>query len=251
MFNRGKRIIGLIGANSPGGGNMKNGWELIIHLVAWRYAGSPIVEKKLRLEMPVSYDDLKEHMNQLKPYQIIEVETKKDGNDLLKKVKKIIRTNINDAELEEIRTTHQKPIELDHPLFGKLIYNRRYDWYEGNIDWCGQLVEITLSCSDPNKPDDVLNTATILFTNQNKWLTAALEFTVEQLLEIKNNNWLDEDEEMVTNNDFINRMTLETISVEEDSHFSFWFDDDNLFLGHAIQVTGTLKDGFTLADIPG
>lgn len=46
-------------------------------------------------------------------------------------------------------------------------------------------------------------------------------------------------------------MTLEGISVDPDGSFDFWHNDGDLFWGHAIQISGSLVEGPTLANIPG
>jgi hypothetical protein len=46
-------------------------------------------------------------------------------------------------------------------------------------------------------------------------------------------------------------MTLQSVSTYADDSFGFWHDDGDLFWGHAIQVTGSLKEGPKDADIPG
>jgi hypothetical protein len=55
----------------------------------------------------------------------------------------------------------------------------------------------------------------------------------------------------VTPVDFQKQMKLQSINVAGDGRFEFWHHDGDLFWGHAIQISGTLKDGLTDADIPG
>ena len=39
------------------------------------------------------------------------------------------------------------------------------------------------------------------------------------------------------------RMELDAIQIYEDGAFEFWFNDGDLFWGHSIHVTGSLKAG--------
>jgi hypothetical protein len=51
--------------------------------------------------------------------------------------------------------------------------------------------------------------------------------------------------------DFLSKMSLESISLDEDGGLTFWHNDGDLFWGHAIQISGNLTDGLKSADIPG
>ena len=46
-------------------------------------------------------------------------------------------------------------------------------------------------------------------------------------------------------------MKLESVNAYPDGAFAFWYDDGDLFWGHAIQMTGNLKEGVTGVDTPG
>ena len=72
---------------------------------------------------------------------------------------------------------------------------------------------------------------------------------VHALLPLKNESWLGEDESTITAVQF--RMTLDSIIVHPDGSFEFWHTDGDLFWGHSIQVTSSLSEGPTDADIPG
>ncbi|SCW74009.1 hypothetical protein SAMN04487970_103760 [Paenibacillus tianmuensis] len=65
----------------------------------------------------------------------------------------------------------------------------------------------------------------------------ARAFAADELLELKNDNWLVEDEEPVTKKDFVQRMSIETIAFDEDGAFEIWFADGDLFWGHSIMVS--------------
>jgi hypothetical protein len=71
------------------------------------------------------------------------------------------------------------------------------------------------------------------------------------LLNLKNDNWLDDGEDEVTAEQFIEAMRLESIAVYPDGSFVFWHQDGDLFWGHSIQICGSLSEGLTDADIPG
>ncbi len=248
-----KTIVGLIGASAPGGVRQSNleQWFLVIHFAAWRYAGSPVTESKLRLEMPVSQTQLDDYMAALKPYQIIEVEVQEDNQPDCKRIAAIKQTDINDPELSTIAERLQVPVEFEHPVFGKLVYERQFYCYTGRANWGDQAVDLMFNCENPDPPYRAFETAEVLFRKQADWEQRINEYAADQLLALKNENWLEDDEEPLTPAAFISHMTLESISIEEDGGFTFWHDDGDLFWGHTIQISGSLEEGLKFADIPG
>jgi hypothetical protein len=51
--------------------------------------------------------------------------------------------------------------------------------------------------------------------------------------------------------EFKARMALESVTVEADGSFQFWYGDGDLFWGHSIQVSGNLAEGPTDASLAG
>lgn len=59
---------------------------------------------------------------------------------------------------------------------------------------------------------------------------------------LKNNYWLEEGERPLSKRAFLKRMTLLDIVCRK-RQFEFWFDDGDMFWGHAIYVTGSVGRG--------
>ena len=55
----------------------------------------------------------------------------------------------------------------------------------------------------------------------------------------------------ITEKEFLDRMKLESISIQPEGAFEFYHRDGNLFYGHSIQISGSLEKGLTHSDIPG
>lgn len=51
--------------------------------------------------------------------------------------------------------------------------------------------------------------------------------------------------------EFIRKIKLESITVREDGHFDFWFEDGDIFWGHSIMVRGDQERGFFDASFHG
>jgi hypothetical protein len=166
------------------------------------------------------------------------------------KLKRIVAVGVADADLAEVAAELRGPIRLAHPDLGTLEYDRRYDWFSGRSVWCGEIVEVSLS-GDPDAPEAVAAAASRLFSDQAGWDRRVRDFAVERLLPLKNDVWLGEDEPELAREDFLARMTLTSIDVDESGSFTFWHSDGDLFGGHSIQVSGNLDSGPTAVDIPG
>lgn len=96
-----------------------------------------------------------------------------------------------------------------------------------------------------------MNYAEALWSEARNWHARACSRAVEDLLDLKNGEWLEEGEPRLDAAGFRDRMTLKTIEVSDEGDMEFWFDDGDLFWGHMIQVSGSRSEGLTDADICG
>src|SRR5262249_40338436 len=141
------------------------------------------------------------------------------------------------------------PVTLNDANFGKLTLDRRVDWFTAQVDWDGKPVSLNLS--DSAAVEKSLKVATALWQKQREWNRRIRDFAVQDLLPLKNESGLDEDETALSGDEFTDRMTLESITVFPNESFDFWHNDGDQFLGHSIQISGSLSEGPTRADIPG
>jgi hypothetical protein len=248
-----RTIIGLVDAGGSAGCSVgqSDQWRLIFHLAGWHHPGSEVVTGNRRCELSVSRDGLNSLMDVVGPYSIVEAESDDGPEAAVTTLHRIVHVGAKDLELEQLARNLQTPIVLHHATLGRLEYNRRVNWFEGRAQWCGQEVKVSLSCSRSEEPTAVLDVASRLFNEQEQWDRRVREYAVEQLLPLKNGSWLDEDEEEISAADFLSKMSLESISLDEEGDLTFWHNDGDLFCGHAIQISGNLADGLKNADIPG
>ncbi len=248
-----KTIIGLVDAGGSAGvsSGSSNGWNLVFRLVGWRHPGSPVETGERHCALPVPKRNLEALMESVKAYSIIEAEIDDQPSPGTTRLRRLVVTDVKDPELEQLARELQKPIVLADPILGQLEYDRKYECFSGRAEWCGQVVEISLSCDRPEKPATVLEAASRLFADQSDWHHRVKQYAVEQLLPLKNRAWLDEREVELSEDEFLSRMTLQSIDLNESGEFTFWHDDGDLFWGHAIQISGSFSEGLTIADIPG
>ncbi|RZK57401.1 MAG: DUF2262 domain-containing protein [Pedobacter sp.] len=77
------------------------------------------------------------------------------------------------------------------------------------------------------------------------------EAIISKLLQLKNDSWLDEDQQPVTKEDFIKSMQLISIDFASNAAFDLYFDDGDLFYGHTIIVNVNSKREIKNASIAG
>ncbi len=102
-------------------------------------------------------------MDLVRPYSIVEAEIDDGSTAAVTKLRRILHAGAKDSGLEQLASQLQKPIVLHDSTLGRLEYDRRYGWFEGRAEWCGHVVEVSLSCTRPEDPAAVLDVATRLF----------------------------------------------------------------------------------------
>ena len=74
---------------------------------------------------------------------------------------------------------------------------------------------------------------------------------VEEMLELKNDTWLDEEETALSAADFKKKIKLETLMVSEDGSHQLFYADGDLFWGHTIVVNLDDQDAYEDATLFG
>lgn len=248
----GNKIRGLVDASGCGGCSVgsSNDWNLTFHFASHRIEGQ-LTRSALRCEISMDHEVMQQWMSRINPYSVLEANVTRltdQGVALLSDLKIV---EDEDRELAAIREELLVPIFIQTPLFGTLKLDRRGGDYNGGAEWCGVKIRLSISCPDYTNPNAAVAAAETLFRSQEDWSKRVSDFAADRLLDLKNENWLDEDEKELPRRDFISCMALEEISVDENGDFSFWHDDGDLFWGHTILIRGNLVGGLFNADIAG
>lgn len=250
-----QEITGLVDASGSAGGKGNSDlWDLIIHLAAWRDSSGTIHREEMRVEIPVSEEELSRQMGAIKAYSLLGLRLRFADHPNGRKQASgsaLPVTGLQDEELSQVAAELQKPVVISDPTLGDFTLDRSLDWFRGEATWAGKQIRLDLSAGKNHEADQCLQVAKTLWGDQSSWAAKVADYAVEQLLERKNDTWLDEGESPVTPESFKSRMALESITVYPDGEFEFWHDDGDLFWGHSIQVSGSLSEGLTDVDTPG
>jgi hypothetical protein len=250
-------VLGVVSPSGVGAGRSGNQelWTLLMTLNPWRVPGGKLDPMVLSVNRPVTDEELKQFQSMLKPYSVVRLKVhlgKLPGLDLPEALlEEVVGVDISDAELNEKAAELQQPVQFDDSVLGTFTLDRSVDWFTSETTWLGTPVRLSLSATEPAEIESALKTAHALWNEQETWQQRIRDYAVKEMLSMKNDTWLGEDEVEVTADQFKARMTLEAVTIYPDGSFEFWHDDGDLFWGHSIQVAGGIAGGLNDAGIHG
>ncbi len=236
------------------GGVMTTGqlWSLVFSFYAWRGSDGIIHKTKLRVEKTVTHEQLRGLMDQIKALSVIRARIILSDNAHATLVELLDESIEDDDPLNQIVSELTTPLTHDHPRFGTFEFDRRLEIWEANVTWDSKGIQLRIPGTEISGPDqNLLQTAIALWDDQIIWSQRISNYAVSELLSLKNDLWLEDNEVEVSADQFKSRMSLESITIYDEGGFDFFHEDGDLFFGHWIEITGDLKNGPIRADIPG
>jgi hypothetical protein len=250
-------IFGVVDACGVSAGQSRGEvmWRLCLPLVAWRTRGEPIQNMNLTVTKDMTKAELDSTFKKISPYDVVHLKARlADGSDPGNpRVVFVgaVEIHVSDQELNKRVRELQEPVILDDVEFGRFILDRRVNWFETKMPWGSTMVKLCLPMDGCDDAQASLAQARQLWKSQLKWNQQIIGFAVSRLLGLKNEAWLDENEDALSAEQFRNKMVLDAIVINADGHFQFWYNDGDLFGGHSIMVEGSITDGPKEAGIHG
>ena len=169
-------------------------------------------------------------------------------------VVKVLEKNAACPELEEMLIEYRKPVVLQDDILGELTYDKRLKSFEGNASWLRGKIHISLHVDKDNKAGitKAKKALKTMVLEQEKWDVDLRGFAAKELTKLAC-EWAESDEEtaLITEESFAKRISLSLIWLTAGGSFTAYLDDDELFFGHSIAVSGSLKKGMISAKIEG
>jgi len=170
-------------------------------------------------------------------------------------VTKVLKRGVSHPELDRILEERRRPRSITLSDGMSLNFESRYNRYSGITDWQGGESTVVLYADEENfgcadKAAEVFET---ILADRAGWDKRAREFAAKELT-ASANEWRKqegEDEHIITRAEFARRIGTPDVFVDSDGNFSFIYDDDDMFLGHFIVISGSVRDGFTDATFEG
>lgn len=251
-------ILGLVDAMGCGGITFgPNGaWHATFSIIAWHEIDQPFIEEEVYIMKEVEEADLDKYRELIKPETVVRLKItrpkpREHGSPKADMVE-FIETWRGDRPLNEIKNRYQTRIEFKHADYGNFVFDRSLEWFGGTYRWGEESIDIYLSTQEIGRGQALLNRYKEVFNNPELWQNKIKDFAVDQLIQLKNDNWLEEGESPITKEAFKQVITFESISVYGDNEaFEIYLTDGDVFWGHSICVDGNLDDGFKSAGIQG
>lgn len=242
-------IVGVVSFGGQGGWSKCKDYEVhCFEFAAWRRDTEPLHQTTLTILRPVSADG--ESFGDYPAGSMHRIRVLLATDQTRAVFAAHVASDVVDHELEAIGAELAKPVTIETERYGVLTLDRRINWFDGEVDWNGSVIALRIEPDHNLDPSQGLKVADELFSNSAAWSQKVNDFAVQEKLELAH-DWQDDDTVPITAEEFLERMTLESISIMSDGSFDFWHDDGDLFYGHSIQISGSLREGLTDSDIPG
>ena len=262
-FEKKEREI-IVLRHEGGGGSLRNGfWEWDAYFLAYVDCETGELHKEEgRIEFPVI--DKEEPPFQFEEESIYKLRVREKLPEEVPEgalpaknyflVVKVLEKNAVCPELEEILIEYRKPVVLQDDVLGELTYDKLLKSFEGNIAWLLGKIHISLYVDKDNK-SGITKAKKLLKTmvlEQEKWDADMRSFAAGKLTKLAC-EWAESEEEaaLITEDSFAKRISLRLLWVTAGGSFTAYLDDDELFFGHSIAVSGSSKKGLLSADIEG
>ena len=234
-------------------------WRVGIGLTAWMEEDSPDIHQGDFRLVALADDRLMDYLRQRVPRDFIikcRARLSVDGSRLL--MLELPQPGF-DPDLKAILDEQKKPVSTWVEGLGTFTLNRTVDWFEATVDWLGSEIALDFDQGVPEEMASAQETGRTLMASQADWDHRVRSYAAQELLSLAN-DWAadareEEDEDsgapLVTQEQFMERMELESIQLLPQGGFEFWFNDGDLFWGHSIHVTGSLESGPESAQMEG
>ena len=149
----------------------------------------------------------------------------------------------------------QKILEENPPVYDRVIgtlhFNEQVQWFETEYKKMPYSFQLFIGVDERKHLIRILPLVVEVISNIHAVDELAKRFAVDNLLELKNSTWLEEDEAALNEDDFATRLTLDTISFDEKTAYTLSYNDGDLFWGHTISVNFTKHGQAKSAQIQG
>lgn len=264
-----QEVVALINRCIGGGFNWKgNFWEMTVVTLGIVFCDTGKVStKEERLEWPVTDEERNSEKGweRFQNEQICRLKIRRMKEEWAKDlvawpwcISQVVKAHEDCPELQAVLDEYHKPVVIQDQVLGELKLDKDYDTFEGEIQWCGKDVLLSLEVNAESKPSwtRARSAAKKLLADCETWDKAMRELAAKNLTELAN-NWLSQDEENprdpetdpITEEELARRISMTSLSVTSGGSFTAWFDCDEMFTDHAVTVYGSLKKGLKTANI--
>ena len=218
-------------------------WTLTMPLTAWMDEDDGVVSTRPAQLQTLADDQLRSYLRQRLPGNFIlkaSVRPAKEGG--LFQLVGMPEPGF-DPELKAILNEQVKPVTLETEDLGTFTLIRSMNWFERQVDWLDQTVQITFGRAEDEEQQNSLATVRALLSNAQDWDARIRDLAADRLLDSVNDA---SEDEPVSREELRESLAAETILAAPDGEFTAWYGSD-LFFGRAARISGNLSQGSTEA----
>jgi hypothetical protein len=137
------------------------------------------------------------------------------------------------------------------PVLSEFRFDPSLDWFQATIQVADAEAALCLSVSSDVEASGLLNENHHALVRLEEILQSAKEYSAKELIDLKNGEWAEQDGSIVTEQQFVERLALESAILYPDGEMEFFFRDGGLFFGHVVIVSRSADGEHTNATIAG
>ena len=168
-------------------------------------------------------------------------------------VLEVLESHVQCEELLNIQKDYRKPVIVEDQQLGTFVLNKDYSCFSGKVKWNDQNISVSMEVNKNDRCtwEQVFENLRFLFNNMQQKDLEFRQYAAEQLTELAN-DWLqDEEDDEITEDLFVSRINLVELAMDYNGYYSLYYNDDDMFWGHIIDIVGSIETGPTSADIAG
>lgn len=152
----------------------------------------------------------------------------------------MLEENASNKKLEALKAYYAKPVSIENEL-GSFALDREFSWFEGSINWNGVEANVYLETDeeDGDTAKQAMKVLKRVVDNIVENDARYREYATEELTELAN-DWMEASDEIdteeITKEIFMKRMEMSEIMVSSNGSLSLFYNDDDMFWGHVIEI---------------
>lgn len=168
-------------------------------------------------------------------------------------VLEVLENHVQCEELLNIQKEYREPVVVEEQQLGTFVLNKDYSYFSGEVKWNDKNISVSMEVDKNDRCtwEQVFENLRFLFNNMQQKDQEFRRYAAEQLTELAN-DWLqDEEDEEITEDMFVSRINLVELAMDYNGDYSLYYNDDDMFWGHIIDIVGSIETGPTSASIAG
>ena len=216
-------------------------WTVTLPLTAWKEEGGPVHRENTCL-VALADDKVLPYLRRLAPRDSIIQARVRQGLEDDRFLLVGTPAPVMDRELKVILDEQVKPVSTWVPDLGTFVLNRSVNWFQADVEWQGQSVQLVYDQGSEEEMRAAQETAKALMDGQAEWDQTIRAYAAGELPAQCADLQEDEMDDLPAE-ELIRRLEPESIQGRPDGSFEFWFHDADYVWTRAVRVAGDLQNG--------